>query len=139
LSVSVQQALNALTPAAVILFELIFYGKVRAVYVYLPFIPLIAGSIITTLASGETATSPEGIIIMIVAIFSGALKAITTHDYLVKMKNEMGILSFLFWLDAFMLLMLLPWAHMQGEFRSLAQWKHLAAPIPWLVVLANGE
>eukprot|EP00954_Amorphochlora_amoebiformis_P029006 1392527-Amorphochlora_amoeboformis.AAC.2 len=53
LSVSVQQALNATTPAAVILFELILYRKVRSVWVYLPFIPLIAGSVLTTVTSGE--------------------------------------------------------------------------------------
>jgi len=106
--------------------------------VYLPFIPLLAGSAITTLASGENQSSPIGILIMVVAIFSGSLKAITTHEYLVKMKNEMGIVSFLFWLDAVMLVMLVPWAHIKGETQGLMNWDYLAAPFPWIIVLSNG-
>eukprot|EP00465_Bigelowiella_longifila_P013830 CAMPEP_0185255330 /NCGR_PEP_ID=MMETSP1359-20130426/4347_1 /TAXON_ID=552665 /ORGANISM="Bigelowiella longifila, Strain CCMP242" /LENGTH=309 /DNA_ID=CAMNT_0027839129 /DNA_START=243 /DNA_END=1172 /DNA_ORIENTATION=+ len=138
LSVSVQQALNAATPAAVIFFELVLYGKMRAYYVYLPFIPLLAGSVITTLASGEHQSSPIGILIMVVAIFSGSLKAITTHKYLIKIKNEMGVVSFLFWLDAAMLVMLVPWAHIKGETQGLMNWKYMATPFPWIIVLSNG-
>uniref|UniRef100_A0A7S2U3Z9 Sugar phosphate transporter domain-containing protein n=1 Tax=Lotharella oceanica TaxID=641309 RepID=A0A7S2U3Z9_9EUKA len=138
LDVSVQQALNAATPAAVIMFELLFFRKVRSTWVYLPFIPLIAGSVLTTLASGSHESSPSGVFFMICAIFSGALKAITTHNFLTKMKNEMGVLSFLFWLDIAMLSLLIPGAYLFEEFRGIAHWPRALEIFAWAVVISNG-
>jgi len=51
----------------------------------------------------------------------------------------MGIVSFLFWLDAVMLVMLVPWAHIKGETQGLMNWDYLAAPFPWIIVLSNGK
>jgi len=138
LDISVQQALNAATPAAVIMFEMLFFRKIRSVWVYLPFLPLISGSVLTTLASGSHRSSPSGVFFMIIAIFSGALKAITTHDFLVKLKNQMGVLSFLFWLDIVMLSFLLPAAYVFEEFDALLQWPQLVDSFAWVAIISNG-
>eukprot|EP00469_Lotharella_globosa_P014750 CAMPEP_0167829322 /NCGR_PEP_ID=MMETSP0112_2-20121227/12079_1 /TAXON_ID=91324 /ORGANISM="Lotharella globosa, Strain CCCM811" /LENGTH=409 /DNA_ID=CAMNT_0007732971 /DNA_START=167 /DNA_END=1396 /DNA_ORIENTATION=+ len=157
LDVSVQQALNAATPAAVIMFEMVFYKKVRSVWVYLPFIPLISGSVLTTLASGAHQnsptgsgsvlttlasgahkSSPTGVFFMVIAIFSGALKAITTHNFLTKLKNEMGVLSFLFWIDVVMLFFLVPTAYLFEEFQGIGNWPRALELFAWAVVISNG-
>jgi len=138
LSVSVQQALNAATPAAVILFEFLMFQKVRSFYVYLPFLPLLAGTVLTTIGSDSHRSSPDGVIYMLVAIVSGALKAITTHEFLVGLRHQVGVLSFLFWIDLAMLLLLLPAAAVFSEYQHIQTWDRLYQVVPWIIVIANG-
>jgi len=75
---------------------------------------------------------------MVIAIFSGALKAITTHNFLTKLKNEMGVLSFLFWIDVVMLFFLVPTAYLFEEFQGIGNWPRALELFAWAVVISNG-
>eukprot|EP00472_Partenskyella_glossopodia_P003839 CAMPEP_0197525206 /NCGR_PEP_ID=MMETSP1318-20131121/10683_1 /TAXON_ID=552666 /ORGANISM="Partenskyella glossopodia, Strain RCC365" /LENGTH=369 /DNA_ID=CAMNT_0043078395 /DNA_START=165 /DNA_END=1275 /DNA_ORIENTATION=- len=124
--------------AAVILFEFLMFQKVRSFYVYLPFLPLLAGTVLTTIGSDSHRSSPDGVIYMLVAIVSGALKAITTHEFLVGLRHQVGVLSFLFWIDLAMLLLLLPAAAVFSEYQHIQTWDRLYQVVPWIIVIANG-
>ena len=62
-----------------------------------------------------------GIISMLIAVFAGAFKSVFAHAIISDTKKEMGILSFTFWMEIIVSVILLPWAFSTGEAITMSQ------------------
>ena len=54
-------------------------------------------------------------IMMIVAVISGAFKYVMAHAIIRNFREDMGVLAFTFWVEVLVALMLSPWAYLNGE------------------------
>lgn len=83
-----------------------------------------------------------GIIYMSVGIMMAALKVVYLEKVVRSVRKDMGMVSFLFWLDLFMIPILLPWAYANGELSAVQNWKKVGSEIAWsfliLVSLMGG-
>lgn len=131
LSVAFQQCIKSASPAATMLVEkLIKRSTEQPAVLWATVLALCVGPILTGLGSDRWDSSPVGIAMMVAAVFAGAFKYVLAHKMVTTYKNELGTLSFLFWVECFVAALLTPWAVANGEMsamlfdadRPLSQW-----------------
>jgi len=119
LSVSIQQTLLALNPTATVIIESIVRKKINHPIIYLTVTVLMIGPIITNLGTPADKISVGGIIAQLFGVINSACKYVFAHSVMGACKKDAGAFAFLFWLDAATLIILVPWALIDGSFVRL--------------------
>jgi len=134
LSVALQQCILATSPFWTVIIESIVKKKAQHPLIYVTISLLVAGAIFTNLGSSATETNPVGIAMMMVAVLASSTKNVFIKKTLDATKKHYSSLAFLFWLDNFILLILVPWSIINGEAsillfqaRPLGEWVQLVA------------
>lgn len=115
LSVALQQCIRSLSPAATLFVEQIVQCKRQPVTLWVVVILLCFGPFLVTMGSSEWDVSTFGVIMMVLSVLAGAFKYVLAHAVLTTYKKELGTLSYLFWVECFVFLLLLPFAIGNGE------------------------
>jgi drug/metabolite transporter (DMT)-like permease len=119
LSVALQQCIRGASPTATLFVERIVHGKEQHPALYVVVLLLCVGPVLTSLGSESGDASMGGIVMMVIAIFAGAFKYVLAHKMITTFKKELGTLSFLFWVEIFVAILLTPWAIGNGEAAQL--------------------
>ena len=115
LSVALQQCIRGTSPTATLLVERLINRKAQHPTLYVVVVLLCVGPVLTALGSAKWEASFFGIAMMIAAVFAGAFKYVLAHKMITTFKKELGTLSFLFWVEIFVAVLLTPWAILNGE------------------------
>lgn len=117
LTVSLQQTLRALAPGAVAAIEAAGFlwarttlasrggggGRWHSKFVYASLVPLFAGPVLVasseTVANGGLGFDTFGVVAGLVSVAASAVKAVLMHDALAKSHRELGMASFIFWIE----------------------------------------
>lgn len=102
---------------------------------YLSLSPLIIGAVLVGLGSGSQEFNMTGTILMVIATFASSIKMVTTHSVIRQVRDEMGMVSFLFWLELAMVPILIPWAWGNGELSTVTAWDEYNEPMAWTFIL----
>lgn len=135
ISVTLQMTIKAAIPAIVVSYERFFLGKQHTKMAYLSLSPLILGAVLVGLGSGSADYNFTGTILMCIATVASSIKMVTTHSVIRQVRSEMGMVSFLFWLELAMVPILLPWAWFNGEIGTLYEWDEYNEPTAWVFIL----
>jgi drug/metabolite transporter (DMT)-like permease len=134
LSVALQQCILATSPFWTVIIESIVKKKSQHPLIYMTISLLVAGAIFTNLGSQASETNPLGIMMMMIAVLASSTKNVFIKKTLDETKKHYSSLAFLFWLDCFILLVLVPWSVINGEAsillfqpRPLGEWVQLTA------------
>jgi drug/metabolite transporter (DMT)-like permease len=134
LSVALQQCILATSPFWTVIIESIVKKKAQHPLIYLTISLLVAGAIFTNLGSQASETNPVGIFMMMIAVLASSTKNVFIKKTLDATKKHYSSLAFLFWLDCFILIILVPWSFINGEVwilfgvsRPLGEWVQLIA------------
>ena len=119
LSVALQQCIRGASPTATLFVERIVHGKEQHPALYVVVVLLCVGPVLTSLGSESGDASMGGIVMMVLALFAGAFKYVLAHKMITTFKKELGTLSFLFWAEIFVAILLTPWAIGNGEAAQL--------------------
>jgi len=131
LSVALQQALRATLPVFVIVFERVILGKSHNKLIYVALIPLTLGPMLCLKGSSGADITVMGLIYMTAGVLMSALKVVYLEKVVRSVRKDMGMVSFLFWLDLFMVPILAPWAVANGEIFEVASWPQRTSAIAW--------
>uniref|UniRef100_A0A7S2TH58 Sugar phosphate transporter domain-containing protein n=1 Tax=Lotharella oceanica TaxID=641309 RepID=A0A7S2TH58_9EUKA len=131
LSVALQQALRATLPVFVVIFERIVLGKKHNGWIYVALIPLTAGPMLCVSGSRGGDITTLGLIYMSLGVLMSALKVVYLEKIVRSVRKDMGMVSFLFWLDLFMMPILAPWAVANGEVFDVTNWGQKGSAIAW--------
>jgi len=121
LSVSIQQTLLALNPVATVIIESIYRKKLSHPVIYLTIMVLMVGPIITNLGVPADKVSMYGIFMQLLGVLNSATKYVFAHEVMRACKKDAGTFAFLFWLDAATLIILVPWALINGDVGRMFQ------------------
>jgi len=135
ISITLQMTIKAAIPAIVVTYERLVLNKVHTRMAYLSLSPLVLGAVLVGLGSGDADYNFTGCVLMIIATFASSIKMVTTHSVIRQVRSEMGMVSFLFWLELAMVPILLPWAWGNGEISTLNQWDQYNEPTAWVFIL----
>jgi len=141
LSVALQQCLKATLPTFTVIVESLVRKKKFHIAIYLTVATICIGPILVASGSSWKAKSEAGsqmfgAIMMLVAMVGGAFKYVLCHKAIGDFRKEMGVLSFTFWIETFVGLMLLPWAIANGEaYRMMTEEQ---TPAAWALVWFTG-
>ena len=119
LSVALQQCIRGASPTATLFVERLIHCKPQHSALYAVVVLLCVGPVLTSLGSERGDASVFGIFMMVLAIFAGAFKYVLAHRMITTYKKELGTLSFLFWVESFVAILLTPWAIGNGEAAQL--------------------
>lgn len=72
---------------------------------------------------------------MVIATFASSIKMVTTHAVIRQVRDEMGMVSFLFWLELSMVPILIPWAWLNGELSTVVSWDEYNEPMAWTFIM----
>ena len=125
LSVALQQCIKATLPTTTVIVESIIRKKKFHWAIYVTVIAICIGPVLVASGSSweghsEAGSQPFGAVMMLVAMVGGAFKYVLCHKAIKDFQQEMGVLTFTFWVEAFVGLMLTPWAVLNGEAYKLA-------------------
>lgn len=135
ISVALQLTIKAAIPAIVVTYERFVLDKSHTTMAYISLIPLVLGAMLVGLGSGKADFNLIGTIVMIGATFCSSIKMVTTHGMIKAVKSNMGMVSFLFWLELAMLPILGPWCLFNGELFALPEWDQINQGGAWMFVL----
>jgi drug/metabolite transporter (DMT)-like permease len=124
LSVALQQCIRGASPTATLFVERLVDGKQQHRSLYVVVVLLCVGPVLSSLGSQRGDGSFFGILMMVLAIFAGAFKYVLAHKMITTYKKELGTLSFLFWVEIFVAILLFPWAIGNGEAAQLIAGEH---------------
>jgi len=124
LSVSIQQTILAINPAFTVIIESLVKRKLNHPVIYLTITVLIIGPIVTNLCTPADKLSVGGIISQLCGVLASSCKYVFAHSVMQACKKDLGSFSFLFWLDAATLIILVPWALIDHSFVELFQSLH---------------
>jgi len=119
----------------VIVFETVMLGIMHTGELYLCLVPLIVGPMLTVSGSFEKDFTDVGFMAMLIGVALAGLKVVYLGQIVHRLKEEMDMISFLFWLDLFILPVLLPWAALNGELFTVAQWEHKLNWVAWAFLI----
>lgn len=119
LSVAMQQTIKATSPAATVLLEVAFARKCQHPVVFMLIGLLCIGSVLVKWGSSDYDATAYGMVMMIVAVVSGAFKYVMAHQMIRAFREDLGVLAFTFWVELFVTIMLTPWAVLNGEAEML--------------------
>lgn len=115
LSVALQQCIRAASPAATILLETFYSKTCRHPLIYVVVLLLCTGPVLAQMGSRPYDYTWPGVISMCVAVVAGAFKYVLAHALIKEYRQSLGTLSFTFWVEIIVGLMLVPWAVASGE------------------------
>ena len=118
LSVAMQQTIKATSPAATVLLEVAFNKKCHHPLIFFLIGLLCAGSVLVKWGSSDYDATPYGLVMMIVAVVSGAFKYVMAHAMIRSFRDDLGVLAFTFWVEAIVSVMLTPWAGVERRGRE---------------------
>ena len=108
LSVAMQQTIKATSPAATVLLEVAFARKCQHPVVFMLIGLLCIGSVLVKWGSSDYDATAYGMVMMIVAVVSGAFKYVMAHQMIRAFREDLGVLAFTFWVELFVTIMLTP-------------------------------
>ena len=120
LSVALQQCIRAASPAATILLETFYSKTCRHPLMYVVVLLLCSGPVLAQMGSRPYDYTWPGVISMCIAVVAGAFKYVLAHALIKEYRTSLGTLSFTFWVEIIVGLMLVPWAVASGEVFALA-------------------
>lgn len=135
ISVALQLTIKAAIPAIVVTYERIVLQKTHGGMAYASLTPLVLGAVLVGLGSGSADYNLFGTILMLLATLCSAIKMVTTHSVIKQVRDDMGMVSFLFWLELAMVPILLPWALANKEIETIYQWDEVSQAGAWAFVL----
>lgn len=130
LPAATQQVLAALNPIFTITIESVLGCQLKHPLLYLSVFALTVGAafvadsqLITHGGSEYVSTGSEGtgVLLMIIAVMSSALKYVLLRKLSVRTKHQVGTVSFVFWVDMIAFVVLSSIAIVSGEFDTLIQ------------------
>ena len=133
LSVALQQCIRAASPAATVILESFWTGRCRHPLLYAVVLLLCTGPILAQMGSSSYDYTPFGVVMMSIAVVSGAFKYVLAHAMIHSYKKSLGTIAFTFWVEIFVGLMLTPWAVLNGEAYKLATGPYTRAD--WALLL----
>merc|ERR1711998_592648 len=98
---------------------------------YVALIPLVVGPLLCTVGSKGGDVTIIGLAYMSVGVLLSALKVVYIAKMFKTLEKGMGMVSFLFWLDLFMIPILAPWAVANGEIFAVAEWSMVGSGVAW--------
>lgn len=135
ISVALMLTIKAAIPAIVVSYERIVLQKNHGSMAYASLTPLVLGAVLVGLGSGSADYNLFGTILMLMATVSSAIKMVTTHAVIKEVREDMGMVNFLFWLELCMVPILVPWAFANNEIETLHEWGDISSGSAWLFVL----
>jgi drug/metabolite transporter (DMT)-like permease len=125
ISIALQQTIKATLPVAVIMLEKVIEGKQHSWAVHLCLVPLVMAPILSSMGSLSAADfDPVGTTCMFLAVIVSATKNVVIHSTVKKCKQEMGVVSFMWWLEIGVMIVFTPWAGFNGELSGVTGWLH---------------
>jgi len=134
ISVALQQTIKASLPVMVVLLEVVSQGKWHGGMVYMSMIPLTAGPVIAAFGTDVVDWSMSGALWMTVAVFAAAVKSVKLYHAIQTMRKDMGMISFLLWLELSTLVILGPWSVLNGELFSLSSFAEVRSYGTWSII-----
>jgi drug/metabolite transporter (DMT)-like permease len=126
ISIALQQTIKATLPVAVIMLEKLIEGKQHSWSVHLCLVPLVMAPIFSAEGSLTTADwDAVGASCMFVAVLVSATKNVVIHSTVKKCKQEMGVLTFMWWLEIGVMIVFAPWGIFNGEDAQIPAWLHV--------------
>ena len=127
LPLALQQCIAATTPAATVTIESVYERRLQHPGIYAVIACLCAGAVLAELGSfGDAAGGGErslrGELMMLMAVFAASCKYVFAKATVQEYRDELGPFAFLFWVEVFILLILLPWAALNGELATLVRY-----------------
>jgi drug/metabolite transporter (DMT)-like permease len=119
LSVALQQCIRAASPAATVILESFYNRHCRHPLLYVVVLLLCTGPVLAQMGSSSFDSTPLGLAMMCAAVVAGAFKYVLAHAMIRGYKKSLGTLSFTFWIEIAVAIMLTPWAVLNGEARAL--------------------
>ena len=115
ISIPMQQCIRAFSPAITILLESAFHCKCYHPLLYLIVVIVCIGPILMIQLDNDSENNNLGILFMILAVVSGAFKAVFAHEIISNAKKTMGIIQFTFWIEVICGGLLFPWCFSGDE------------------------
>ena len=138
LSVAMQQTIKATSPAATVLLEVAFMRKCHHPVIFVLVGLLCVGSVLVKWGSRDYDATVYGMVMMIVAVVSGAFKYVMAHAMIRDFRDDLGVLAFTFWIDILVALMLAPWAILNGEAERLIFGGAVSSTTDWGLLWFTG-
>jgi len=138
LSLVFQQILKALAPVPVMLVERVLEGKSHSWACLLAVSGLVIASCIGSVGASAAGTwDTVGGLCMLSVICVSAFKYVLLHQHIPSLKKDMGMLALLFWIEVFMLILLVPIAAATDElFVHDWNWKYQQSWSIWILLLS---
>jgi drug/metabolite transporter (DMT)-like permease len=137
LSLVFQQILKALAPVPVMLVERVLEGKSHSWACLLAVSGLVIASCIGSVGASAAGTwDTVGGLCMLSLISTSAVKYVLMHKHIPSLKKDMGMLALFFWIEVFMLMLLVPIAAATDElFVHDWNWKYEQSWSIWILLL----
>ena len=135
LSVALQQCIKATSPTATVLLESILERKWQHPAIYAIVCLMVVGPVLAQFGSTFGDADPVGIVMMVLAVISGAFKYVLAHKVIKEYRHSMGTLAFTFWVEVIVGVVLLPWALLNGELYKLATGEEASTVGEWVLLL----
>ena len=119
LSLTLQQCLIATNPAFTVTIESFYKRALAHPAIYAIIAVLCCGPIVMATAGAPEKINGVGVIMQILGVICSACKGVFLHALLSTVKKDLGGVGVLFWIDAIILLVLVPWALANGELVDL--------------------
>ena len=119
LSLTLQQCLIATNPAFTVTIESFYKRALAHPAIYAIIAVLCCGPIVMATAGAPEKINGVGVIMQILGVICSACKGVFLHALLSTVKKDLGGVGVLFWIDAIILLVLVPWALANGELVEL--------------------
>lgn len=139
LSVAMAQCMRAAQPVLTILMET---ARTRALHhplTYASLAVVVVGAVLMREGSSLLDASLYGMGFMALGLLASSTKYVVMKESIETFKAELGPLAFLFWMEAGICVLLLPWALLNGEVQALLtsttpeQW-----PLVWFAAVVGG-
>ena len=115
ISIPMQQCIRAFSPAITVFLESMFQLKCYHPLLYLTVFMACLGPILMINFDNSDDNNTTGIIFMMLAVISGAFKAVFAHEIINHAKKSMGVIQFTFWIEVICGGLLFPWCFSGGE------------------------
>lgn len=138
LSIAMQQTIKATSPAATVVLEVAFSRKCHHPLIFFLIAVLCVGSILVKYGSTDYDATVYGIMMMSIAVVSGAFKYVMAHAIIRSMRKHLGVLAFTFWIEMLAAAMLTPWAILNGEAQRLLFGGAVSTSADWALLLFTG-
>ena len=109
-SVALQQSIKSAGPVLTAVIEKVIGRHMHSREVMIALVPLTLGPIITEIGSGDVHGNMAGSLVMLLSCVASALKYVLTHKIIIELRKDMGMVSFLFWIEVSVIVVLGPWA-----------------------------
>lgn len=136
ISLALQQTIKATLPVMVVFLERVMTNKTHARLVYLSLVPLTAGPVLAAVGSSKVDFNLAGSLWMVVGVFASGLKSVLLYTAIRDIRADMGMGSFLLWLELSTLVVLLPWSVFNGELTELRDWNKFNDLGEWAIIVS---